>query len=510
MAKGPVNYALKWNTPGPVASAFYRSKAFIRGIRGPIGGGKSAAACVRLFATACTQAPDNNNVRRTRFALVRNTYPELKSTTIKTWLDWFPEEVFGPVKWDSPITHTLTLPLPDGTEMECETLFLALDRPEDVKKLLSLELTAGFMNESRELPFEVFEAFTGRLGRYPSQKDRPENIKPTDWPTECYLLMDTNSPSNRHWWYELAEPQAKGHDSMMERLEATREELVKLGAIKEGQPLMEFFAQPSGFSDEAENIPNLRPGYYQFASIGKSEEWIRVHLKNEYGTTFAGKRVYPNYSDALHMAKAKLFAVKGVQLAVSFDYGLTPAAVFGQLTPRGQLKVIAELTSDGMGIRQFIEQVVLPFMARNFPDVDKRKMLATGDPAGDPGRDTDGISPADIVREYFPEYESARTNDPLKRQEAVNFFLTRIADGEASFRLSPECRTLHEGFIGGYHYRKLNTLDLRFLESPEKNVYSHPHDALQYLALLFYQPPTQKTQRSSGSRASGADSSTGY
>lgn len=510
MAKTRDGYNLKWKSPGPVASTYFKSKAFIRGIRGPLGSGKSAASCMRLLSTACIQAPDANGKRRTRFAMVRNTYPELKSTTIKTWLDWVPENVFGPVKWDAPITHYVELPAGDGTTIECEVLFLALDRPDDVKKLLSLELTCGFMNEARELPFDVFEAFTGRLGRYPSQKDRPPEIDQRDWPTECYLLMDTNSPSDRHWWYTLAEPAAKGHDIMMERLAATEEALRNIGAIREGQPLMEFFAQPSGFDPAAENLPNLRPGYYHFSSIGKTEDWINVHLRNQYGSTFSGKKVYPNYSDELHLAKAKLFAVKGVRPCVSFDYGLTPAAIVGQLSPRGQLKVLLELTSENMAIRQFIESALIPMLQREFLGVDFAEWDATGDPAGDPGRDTDGISPADIVREFFPKYQSAGTNDPIRRQEAVNYFLTRSCDGEASFRLSPVCNALREGFKGGYHYRKLNTMDERYLEAPEKNVFSHPHDALQYLALHYYMPPNQK--RSSGGRSSytAADSSTGY
>lgn len=508
-ADGPINFKLKWRSPGPVGKAYFKTKAFIRGIRGPLGSGKSAENCVMLFTTACTQAPDDEGKRRTRFAIVRNTYPELKSTTIKTWLDWFPEAVFGPVKWDSPITHNITLPLPDQTVVECEVLFLALDRPDDVKKLLSLELTCGFMNEARELPFEVFEAFTGRIGRYPSQKDRPAHIDPREWPTQRYLCMDTNSPSDRHWWYLLAEPAARGHDEMMERMDVLRAALVEKGVIAEDIPLMEFFAQPSGLSPEAENIPNLMPGYYEFSCIGKTEAWIKVHIKNEYGTTFSGKRVYPNYSDNLHLAKAKLYPVKGVPMCISFDYGLTPAMVLGQLSPRGQLKILAELTSEGMAIRQFIESAVIPFLSQNYPDLVLKDMDATGDPAGDPGRDTDGISPADIVRETWPKYESARSNDPLKRQEAVNYFLNRNCDGEAAFRLSPLCATIREGFNGGYHYRKLNTLDTRYLETPEKNGFSHPHDALQYLAMHYYQPQP-KRQPVRGSLPRGADKSTGY
>ena len=77
-------------------------------------------------------------VRKSRFAITRNTYPELISTTIKTWLDWFPEDIFGPMRHDIPLTHHIIMPLPDGTRMDCEVMFFAIDRPDQVKKLLSL------------------------------------------------------------------------------------------------------------------------------------------------------------------------------------------------------------------------------------------------------------------------------------------------------------------------------------------------------------------------------------
>jgi hypothetical protein len=40
---------------------------------------------------------------------------------------------------------------------------------------------------------------------------------------------------------------------------------------------------------------------------------------------------------------------------------------------------------------------------------------------------------------------------------------------------------LRDGFRGDYHYRRMQTSEERYTEEPEKNEYSHPHDALQYL-----------------------------
>ena len=57
--------------------------------------------------------------------------------------------------------------LPDGTYAHVEFLFRALDKPDDIKKLLSLEVTGGWLNEAREIPKAIMDILIGRLGRYP-------------------------------------------------------------------------------------------------------------------------------------------------------------------------------------------------------------------------------------------------------------------------------------------------------------------------------------------------------
>ena len=76
--------------------------------------------------------------------------------------------------------------------MELEVIFLALDRPEDVKKLLSLELTGVWINEAREIPKSIVDACTMRVGRIPSMRD--------GGPTWYGVIADTNPPDTDHWW----------------------------------------------------------------------------------------------------------------------------------------------------------------------------------------------------------------------------------------------------------------------------------------------------------------------
>ncbi|PHV09769.1 hypothetical protein, partial [Chitinimonas sp. BJB300] len=67
---------------------------------------------------------------------------------------------------------------------------------------------------------------------------------------------------------------------------------------------------------------------------------------------------------------------------------------------------------------------------------------------------------------------------------AVESFLVRMVDGEPALLLDPSCKTLRKGFNGGYQLRKMQVAgEERYTEKPDKNRFSHPHDALQYVAL---------------------------
>ena len=63
-------------------------------------------------------------------------------------------------------THLVNFGLGDKTTVELEVIFLALDKQEDVKKLLSLELTGVWINEAREIPKSIVDACTMRVAAF--------------------------------------------------------------------------------------------------------------------------------------------------------------------------------------------------------------------------------------------------------------------------------------------------------------------------------------------------------
>ena len=183
----------------PTTWDFLHDDSFVRGIMGPVGSGKSYACCAEIFLRAIKQAPSKRDgVRRTRFAVIRNSYPELRTTTLKTWQEIFPEGQFGEMRWSPQITHHIQLPpRGDAAGIDCEVIFLALDQPRDTRRVLSLELTGAFVDECRELPKAIIDALTSRVGRYPSKVD--------GGPTWRGVWMCTNPPDDDHWYYNLSE-----------------------------------------------------------------------------------------------------------------------------------------------------------------------------------------------------------------------------------------------------------------------------------------------------------------
>ena len=60
-----------------------------------------------------------------------------------------------------------------------------------------------------------------------------------------------------------------------------------------------------------------------------------------------------------------------------------------------------------------------------------------------------------------------------------------MIDGQPGFCLSPDAKVLRKGFNSGYKFKKVADSNTKVLisDTPDKNEYSHPHDALQYLLL---------------------------
>lgn len=466
--------SIDYEPAGAVAAAFHESDAFVRGLMGPVGSSKSSACCLEIFTRACEQAP-HEGVRRTKWAAIRASYRELETTTLETWKQWFP---FAKTVYGSPINSTVVVPLGDGTRVEMEMLFFPISRPDEIDVIASLELTGAWINEARELPLAVLSKCTERVGRYPAIRHGGATWRG--------VIMDTNAPDDDHWWAGLAEASDRKVVQQMQQIEAKLRDMQYLHA---GQKLYHFFKQPGGLIErngeylpnpDAENIDNLDGGYaYYFRQIpGKTREWIKAQILGQYASVADGRPVYPEYNDDMHCRPVT--AYPDIPLLLGFDYGLTPACVICQVSPRGQLMVLGELFAKDMGIRQFARDVVVPHLAMHYHGM---SFQGAGDPAGMSRKDTDEKTCFMELAEAGIPCVPSPSNAFVARREAVAKYLTRLVDGQPALMVDPACDMIRKGFNGRYQYKRVQVIgEDRFRDIPDKNDYSHLADALQYAA----------------------------
>lgn len=439
---------------------FHGDENFGRFIVGPFGSGKTTMGILEILLRGLKQKPDTNGRRRTKAVVVRNSYPELRSTTIPSFLSWFKD--ICKITYGAPISAEINLPLPDGTLLEQEILFMGLDDEGSAKKLMSLDVTFAFLDEFVFIPEHIVEVVTGRIGRYPEMR--------TGGPTWSGFWGTSNPCPVGHWYYVLAEEKRPPGYSFYKQPPGLLEIVGENGARK-------YITNP-----DAENIQFLPPMYYEKMSIGKDDDFIKVYLMGEYGQLRSGKPVYVNYKDKVHFTDQAYKPHRDIQIVVGVDTGLVGcSAVFTQLLPTGTLVVFDELFFKDMSVTDFVETRLYPYIKTNYF---RNSFSIVLDPAAGARSPNNKVSAYDIIKQQFPSaVELAYTNDPLARVEAVSYFLTR-QDG---FLLcGPNVHMLRRGFISEYKYEKIGNSPMKdkFKEKADKNDFSHGADALQYAALL--------------------------
>lgn len=463
------NDDIHWYAPGPVAKAFLKDESFITGIRGPFGSGKSVTVVMKLMRNARlqTKVKAKDGWARRRTAIIRNTYPELRTTTMNTFFAWIPKHLGHWRDTGPPMLHIV-----DRQNMfDWEIYFVALDRPDDLKKLLGIELSDVWINEAREVPKAILDGLSGRVGRYPAM-----------WQGGCVnaqIVMDTNPPDTDHWWYILAEQDTTNERNrqVIQSMKEAEESLRIQGFLKKDQSLFKFHAQPSGRSPEAENIRNLRAGYYEFLMAGKEDDWIKVYVDGEYGFVMDGLPVYPEYKDSMHSGE-DFPLLRGLGFRVGFDFGLTPAATLSQRAGNGRWFVHDEFVSERLGIVSFAEELK-KMLGDRYPGI--KIVSARGDPSGDAVTPEESTCFKILKAAGFTNAEPAPTNDPVRRREGVAYLLKNLVDGKPAMKIHPRAAVLRKGMAGGYHRKRLQVAgDIKFRDVPDKNKYSHVCEALQY------------------------------
>ena len=411
-------------------------------------------------------APDGN--RYTRFAIVRQTLKQLKDTVVKDCETILATPGMGKWKVSESVFHL------QFDDVVSEWIFIPLEDATDQARLLSMQLTGAWLSEAIEMNLDILTPIEGRLGRYPSGTRGNCTWKG--------IIADTNMPTEMTPWHLF-----------MER--------VRNNEVMNWQ----VFKQPSGLSEEAENLSHLEQTdetkklpeghpdreaqgrkYYKrpVDRQGLDDPWVIRYIKAEYGPDPSGAAVFKeSFRPDFHTVENTL-PIPGYPLLIGQDFGRNPWSLICQMDHMGRLLVHQEVAATNIGLEKHVTQFLRPALFKNYPGW---RVVVIGDPSGVAKGNVAEESCFDALKRLGLSAFPAPTNDIEPRIRAVETLLARQTNGGPSLLISRVgCPLLCRAMAGGYRYIKNKDGTLKTAK-PDKNDpegFSHVADDLQYVSLV--------------------------
>jgi len=473
---------------------FHQDDSKVKIVMGPFGSGKTSAMIADIILRAAKMPMCTDDVRRCKVLVIRNTFKELKTTCLASWLDWCAE--LGEVQSynQSPMFYRHTFRDKVGI-IDLTVHFLSIDTQKQLRDLKSFESTFVWLSEVSELDSLVLKYVLGRIGRYPKKN----LLKDRDVKYWNGVIADTNAPKQRHWipkiekkgWCDTIENDVSRHQIYKSELKyklESQEHIITTKIYHQPPALLLNDNKQYVSNPYAENIKHLSGGYqYYFNMLQNGEEYIRVYVQGKYGTIRSGQKVFEKYNDDIHSVE-KIEIEKNVELIYGVDYGrVSPAIIVCQFVA-GQLRAIKEFCGEHIYISDLATEQLIPWLELNAPRSNDihRRILASG--VDDCAQTDDGRRQ---LLDVGLDVRAARTNRIEPRLSAINQLLGKISSsGFVGLLISRSgCPYLREGFTGAYTLEESRKDGETFYkETPKK---THPHsdvqDALQYVALEFAQ-----------------------
>jgi hypothetical protein len=466
--------------PGsPTLKRYAASEAPVCIIQGPIESGKSVGSVGRLFKQALQMPRCIDGVRRVKTVIWRQTYPQLLGSTMQTWLQWFPEKVYGKIAGSEPYIHQIRF-----LDLEWDVYFQAFPdyTPKVVADLKSTEWTNAWANEMQFASRELFVEVLGRTGRFPRKDDCPKYDRK---PRQC---GDLNAPHvHDHWVLHM-----RGETPIPSDMpEDDKQALIKPAG-------WEFFVQPPAIKEvtteegkliryeinpKAENLNNMGEGRYLELTAGRTRSEVKRDLGNKVVPMQKGKPRYPDFDRDWHVAKEEIPSSPEHPIILGFDFGGSPACIFEQKID-GRWYTLDELNGDNEGADEFAPRVLAKLNER-FPFYREKGLIAWGDPQGAWGA-SNSMKKENTSFAIFGSYgiaikAPADKDQPELRLNTGRRLIKDTVNRGPKILIDPRCVRLIAALDGGCTMKETRINGgLEVSTEIVKDKHSHPVEAWEY------------------------------
>ncbi len=220
----------------------------------------------------------------------------------------------------------------------------------------------------------------------------------------------------------------------------------------------------------------LPPDFIDRLYATMPESWVNRYLEGQWGSISLGDRVYPDFSEKLHIYD-RLQYNPGMPVVRVWDFGLKGhAAIFFQLRGAMGADFLGEVLKKDMTSRQFA-LVVGKYGDDLFPGAMYEDY---GDVAGGHHDATSGRSP---IEEINDELKIRIRTDRIDLKESIDLVrvkLSQVQAGVTALRFHPRMRLTTEALNGGYVFQKDRHGNVVSDTPASDEVFEHVMDAFRY------------------------------
>ncbi|PIL20533.1 hypothetical protein P775_08365 [Puniceibacterium antarcticum] len=471
--------------PGPIAEEFYWSDGDVIAIQGPVGSGKTTTLMKSRRRRAIMMPRSTiDGVRRYKVLFIRETYRQLWSTSIPSYLETFPK---GLGKWSGgrgdPVTHVINFEDQDGP-IEFTAEFMAFG-DDPIAAMRGIQTTDIVLNEADTMLVMILTVGIGRIDRFPSREHFAG--LPIDLQSYGQICCDLNAPDEDNWCFKVF------HDK--EERERMAKELSM--ALPVGTKPIEilFFEQPGYGMPGCENLQNLSPSYYprQIASMqlaGRGDMVDRL-VRNKVTYLRVGEPVFKReYNKRIHVAEDTIPYDPRLPVLIGLDQGFKGAAVIAQLAGFFRWRILGEVhyPNDRLFAHVF-GQRLKEYLDERCPGA--RIEAGWGDMAGEHGASQSADENATWnlmvgrAAGFHIRPQVIGTNRIQPRLEAIRAALEApIEAGEPGLLIDPDCKFLKRGFEARYVWTdEIDASGDKRKVPNKKFTEANVMDGLQYLLL---------------------------
>ena len=270
------------------------------------------------------------------------------------------------------------------------------------------------------------------------------------------ILLEGEPPNEGHWLSRLTDPNSDDFDSDIEKWEIST----------------------------YENWDNL-PQAYRGSLEGMPEAWKRKYLYGKTGFIPAGRPFYEGFSESIHTGDFEFISSKPLILGWDFGYH-HPAVNFSQFGDNGTWYILRELMGSEITIDQYCDRVT-EFINTNFPNA---KTISYGDPACMQKNDKSERTSWDVCRSRGFHVKIKASTYRL-RKELIEGKLLKMIRGRPTLMVDHSCKTIIDGFLGGYHYPEIRpgqAVGANYETPFHDDFYSHLMNSVEYVAINSFRP----------------------